>query len=276
MTFFSDIANLQSHSFRRNNLSIFDELLNDIFNKNTKELVNLVLNLSDDDMDKLKQLVKTLHHMSYVGPIKPFLIDKKSEKTMYDSLAKLYQPHLTTADGNCVWNMVSISLCGNEELQLLLRKLTVLFLLLLKSSFLDIFTKEQTNLNSECAEKQIKKKVQVLFEKSITIAKTNKKWGNIYHLLALSTILNKPICIFNGFFTRQKGFKISKDSQLDVLKKDFANLGHCYIFKPLQNDVFLVNQEESYIYGFYRNNNHYVSLIPINNETILEFIPKND
>jgi hypothetical protein len=53
----------------------------------------------------------------------------KVENELYPSFVKMLTPYKTTGNGDCLWNMISISLCGNESLTKLLRLLTVLCLL---------------------------------------------------------------------------------------------------------------------------------------------------
>jgi hypothetical protein len=74
--------------------------------------------------------------MSFIGKIDN--IDRTTAKHLYTSFMNLYQPHVTSSDGNCLWNMISISLCGIEESQSILRKLTFLTILIMKTWFYDL------------------------------------------------------------------------------------------------------------------------------------------
>ena len=42
-------------------------------------------------------------------------------KTLHQAFLKHYTPFTTPKDGNCLWHMISISLCGNISLTNILR-----------------------------------------------------------------------------------------------------------------------------------------------------------
>ena len=92
--------------------------------------------LEEEIPDTVKTLIKCLQNMSFIGKIDN--IDRTTAKHLYTSFMNLYQPHVTSSDGNCLWNMISISLCGIEESQSILRKLTFLTILIMKTWFYDL------------------------------------------------------------------------------------------------------------------------------------------
>lgn len=157
-------------------------------------------------------------------------------------------------DGNCLWNMASISLCGSQILQPLLRKLTVFTIIIYKKNFENILKNESDDY--------IKKPdaLQLKMEDIVYRAKTDKKWGNEYHLLALSTLLNKNIYIYSEFIKKGK-FIIRKSATENTLKENFHKIGLNLVYEPISNTIFKrPNIDISNLFGYFRNK-HYVSLI---------------
>ena len=223
----------------------------------------------------LLNLVDTLQKMSFCDSISKNKIDKKTCKHLYTSFLNTYQPHITGLtsvrlknigfhnifcfflgdDGNCLWNMTSISLCGSQILQPLLRKLTVFTIIIFKTTFENILRTEYDDYNKNPTALQLK------LEDILIRAKTDTKWGNEYHLLALSTLLNKNVYIYSEFLKKGK-FIIRKSTNEQNLKAEFNRIGLNLIYEPIDNTILRrSNSKISNIFGYYRNN-HYVSLIP--------------
>jgi hypothetical protein len=79
-----------------------------------------------------------------------------------------YLPHITKPNGNCLFNMISISLIGNDSFSQLLRALTVYTIIYQKNDFIEIIKKDIlfTNLTEENVNKKFN---EILYE-----ARTNK------------------------------------------------------------------------------------------------------
>jgi hypothetical protein len=259
-------------------LTAFDYFLNKLSEINSNEMLDMKLLLSTEDESNILTVVETLQNMIFRCNISKEKIDQKTHRQLYTSFSEIYQPHITSSYGNCLWNMISISLCGNESLTILLRKLTFFTMLFLKNDFLEVLRKEVVHLKSDAnnniiyhinTEKEIRLKLQDI----LLTARADTKWGNEYHLLALSTFLNKNICVYSGFLLRDGNLQHVKDIPKDFLSQNFDKIGHNLIYKPIENNLFKCSSQQE-LFGFFRGNNHYVALIPISNEIL--FLPKKN
>jgi hypothetical protein len=57
-------------------------------------------------------------------------------------MTEYYLPHITKPNGNCLFNMISISLIGNDSFSQLLRALTVYTIIYHKNDFIEIIKKD--------------------------------------------------------------------------------------------------------------------------------------
>jgi hypothetical protein len=218
--------------------------------------------LEEEIPDTVKTLIKCFQNMSFIGKIDN--IDRTTAKHLYTSFMNLYQPHVTSSDGNCLWNMISISLCGTEELQSILRKLTFLTILKMKTWFYDL-------IKADFEKSGVKNvSVDLKLEDILQRAKTDGKWGNEFHLQAISTFLNKKIYIYSSF-TESGKFKYRKTLNEEELKSKFSEIGLNLVYEPIKNTFFSVDNEQnstiycSSLFGYSRKK-HYVSLIPVDSE----------
>ena len=89
--------------------------------------------------------------------------------------------------------MISISLIGNESLNILIRALTVFTFIKNEKNIKKIIEKDNlfnmTNLEQR-SESTNKKFNKLLYE-----ARVNKIWGNKFHLMAISSFLRRNIII---------------------------------------------------------------------------------
>ena len=210
---------------------------------------------SDDVKASVAALCDFLNKTSFIKEELPQdLIDVGVRDDLHPILLKYYQPHKTTGDGNCLYNMISISIIGNESLNQILRALTFFTLCILKESFIQIL---QTNYYTQ--EKALLEFNNLLFD-----AKTLKNWGDKYHLLALSTFLSTEIVIYGSFRSERTG-NLKVQAQTDnILQDKFINdvkIGNHYLFKPVQNQIFHSSREVPLFGHFSMNNKHYTSLI---------------
>ncbi len=63
--------------------------------------------------------------LRYVKQLNKNDIDNVTLKELHPVFTGFYTPFNTTGNGNCLYNMISISLIGNESLNILIRALTV-------------------------------------------------------------------------------------------------------------------------------------------------------
>jgi hypothetical protein len=121
---------------------------------------------------------------TFTSVLKSELIDKGVLAQLPEIFCKQFQPRETTADGNCLWNMISICLIGDEKLSKILRLATLFTLLELEEAFKAKLAWEISSINDQV---QVNNLVDEQFNENLTIAKSDKAYGNQYHLLALAT-----------------------------------------------------------------------------------------
>ena len=200
-------------------------------------------------------------------------------KNLPKEFSSLYQPTETPADGNCMWNMISISICGDWSWSNSLRILTLFTLFKLKEQFKSKIRRELLSKQkySKLSEEQLKEEIKTKYKKHLGIARIASKWGNEYHLLALSTFLNRSIYLYS--YENLKN--IDKNMSHDELQHLLANedkSGLHFKCSPIDNTIFSNNNQKGQtLYGLYlaTDPQHYTSLIPLG-PSIPEFIPNSD
>ena len=110
-----------------------------------------------------------------------------------------FLPIQTPGDGNCMWHMVSRSLCGNCSLTNLLKDMTVITFFMLEQKFIEIMTIDIRANNKDANEIQLREQATQRFHRAVQVAKTPGEWGDEYHLLALTTFLATKISIYNFY-----------------------------------------------------------------------------
>ena len=128
-------------------------------------------------------ICKSFYILRFIQNINLNLIDEITSTELHPIIKNFYSPYKTKSDGNCLYNMVSLCLIGNQSFSRLLRVLTLYTILKYKKEFLNIISKDAL-VNS--SNDDIRKKYnEIIYE-----AKSNNIWCNEYHLLAVSTFLN--------------------------------------------------------------------------------------
>ena len=107
------------------------------------------------------------------------------ESHLHPFISSGHVPTTTSADGNCLWHMISIGICGHEQLTPHLRLITLLTLLDNEAYFQDLICCDQNP--------------QRTFYRVLRAAATWGAWGDEYHLHALAIALNACICVYNNF-----------------------------------------------------------------------------
>ena len=196
-------------------------------------------------------------------------IDYYTESELHPIFLKFYRPFRTTANGNCLYNMISISLIGNESLTHVLKGLTVFTLILLKNEVINVIKKDIRYNKDENS-------INIKYNSLIYDAKTNRIWGGEYHLLIISTFLSTNILIYGSNNNKEFFFNnITSVHELKRLFDDGIRTGAHLIYKPINNTYFKENVNNKSIFGhFCIKKHHYTSLVPINVKYEL-FIPKN-
>ena len=193
-------------------------------------------------------------------------------KELYPKFSDTLVPFKTTGNGNCIWNMVSISLIGNESLQKILRLLTILALLMMQKEFVQLITNHYVSTKTDNAEDYAK----INLQEYLRIALDDGAWGNLYHLIALSTVLGRNIYVYS-FFKALGQFRLNKNVGIKQLDKEFSikksKIGHHLRYQPLYNQIF-AKSNDNVIYGFF-DGAHYTALIPKKQLQLTLFKPVN-
>jgi hypothetical protein len=212
------------------------------------------------------EVLKELNKKNFIAKnIPTHKYDRYVEDELYTIFYSNLQPHTTTGDGDCLWNMISLTLLGNESLKKTLKLLTVLCMLLLKQNFLDLLNQQYKSIEKENSEAYSK----IKFEEYLRIALDDKRWGNEYHMVALATVLGKNIYIYSKFKKDGKfQFRrnISKALLIGLFDTKSSKIGHHLRYEPLKNDFF-VKADKNVLHGFYCDQ-HYTALIPKQNFTL--------
>ena len=113
-----------------------------------------------------------------------------------------FKPIVTTGDGNCMYNALSLAVCGTEHLSVVIRLLTTYALVKHRTAMIEALSHIYFSGNHE-------QRVQMLIEtmhKAIHLG----VWGTDLHLFSLSLLLNRPIFSYNTFYrTRQSILSLS-------------------------------------------------------------------
>ena len=188
-------------------------------------------------------------------------------------------PHITKPDGNCLFNMISISLVGNESLSNLLRALTVFTLVNYRKDYFKIIRTEEMFHNNNSDIDKLNEIVINKFNSILYDAKTNGIWCNEYHLSAISTFLNSNIYIYSTFFNRINGQIFQHASTTEELQHFFnqnIRTGAHLIYKPLQYNNTASFENLQPLYGFFSSiSKHFTSIIPISGNAP-KFTPHNN
>ena len=106
----------------------------------------------------------------------------KYKNFLDDNCGNYYEPVLTTADGNCFYNAISIVLYGNEKQSKLLRLANVYVLSVFDSYFRNVCIKTCTNYT---------------YEHLIKITAKDRTWANETNILAMTIVLDRPIALWS-------------------------------------------------------------------------------
>jgi hypothetical protein len=229
----------------------FDKLLTDKF----------IHDFQINNFERINKITLLLNDEAYIYKTEDSLkISAVVLQELYTKFSNTLLPFATSGSGNCLWNMVSICLVGNESLQTVLRLLTVLVMLKMKKEFVLLiknhYLSTETNLAEEYAE--------INFQENLKLALENGAWGNMYHIFALSTVLGRSIYIYSFFKTNGR-FRLSKNIGIKKLDEEFkklrnSNIGHHLRYGPLFNQIY-PKLNNSVLYGFF-DGTHYTALIP--------------
>ena len=180
-------------------------------------------------------------------------LDVHVQGELHPAILENYCPIKTTGDGNCMWNAISLCIFNSEVHRLTLRLLTVECLWTRRDFFLyligmDTIVEEDTLL-------------QRLYSQ-VRIARNDRQWGNEFHLLALSIVLQRDIFVYSSF--RIDGLICLPSATTDGLKDAFGAHehlgGHLFYTTPLQFRTSRYLEEPLCIH-FDMRRSHYTGLL---------------
>ena len=189
------------------------------------------------------------------------VVDLHVQGELHPAVLEHYCPVTTTGDGNCLWNAVSLCLFNSEVHRLTLRLLTVDCMWNKQNFFLyligmDTIMEEGTLLQR--------------FHKHLRIARNDKEWGNEFHILALSIVLQRDIYVYSSF--RVNGNICLPSATSERLCEAFATHehvgGHLLYTSPVQFKTQKYRQEPICLH-FDMRRTHYSAILKKNkNATI--------
>lgn len=104
-------------------------------------------------------------------------------------LLNILKPVVTTGDGNCAFNALSLTISGTEDLSAVLRLLSVYGLIKYKETMI----RATTRACGSC-------RASNMYMCDLRIALTDGAWGTDNHLFVSSLILNRPVFLNNTFY----------------------------------------------------------------------------
>ena len=105
-----------------------DEKYNNFLNKYEIEILDICQKISS------QRFIKNIDNS---------LIDNTTFDEFHPIFKKHYIPHRTSANGNCLFNMISLCLCGNESLTKILRACTVYTIIKFLYQFTEVIKREE-------------------------------------------------------------------------------------------------------------------------------------
>ncbi len=223
----------------------------------------------NENKDFLLHGLVFLQTLKHHGTISPAKIDKIVSLQIFPCFANIFQPHRTTGDGSCLWNMISICLVGDESLTKILRGYTFVTILKYKQ-------KLQAFINQSYPDEKVAPKIEEILETSMK----DNAWGGEYHLLAISTFLIKKIFVYSSFRERDKFFLKGETATLKELENAFKSkktrVGFHIQYCPIREGYWECCYRPAppiNIYGFFHKQ-HYTALIPKHEKKI--FVPKTN
>ena len=145
--------------------------------------------------------------------------DRYAASLLHPAMLEALTPVRTTGDGNCLWNAISICLCGSERYVYSLRLLTAYGLIKFKERMIAQLQVQNPD-NRAGAENR--------WFDMLRIAITPTAWGTDFHAYVISVVLNIPIFMFTSFVCvrgSQRSYYIDPSLELTQLSAYFRSHG---------------------------------------------------
>ena len=134
--------------------------------------------------------------------------DITASNQCHPALLQVLKPIVTSGDGNCMFNAISLTIAGSEHLSAVLRLLCVYGLVKHKDTMLRAITRAWGSSQAND-----------MYSRDLHIAVTNGAWGTDDHLFVMSLVLNRPIFLFNTFY-----FTDSDTNQVTLSLSDVSDI----------------------------------------------------
>ena len=108
--------------------------------------------------------------------------DVSASNQCHPALLQVLKPVVTSGDGNCMFNALSLTIAGSEHLSAVLRLLCVYGLVKHKHAMLRAITRAWGSSQAND-----------MYSRDVHIAVTDGTWGTDDHLFVMSLVLNRPI-----------------------------------------------------------------------------------
>ena len=186
--------------------------------------------------------------------------DRHIQSLLHPALLEALTPVRTTGDGNCLWNAISITLCGSEKHAHNLRLLIAYGLIKFKNQMIAQIQRQGLS-DTEAAHNR-------LYD-LLRIAITPFQWGLDFHVYVMAIVLNTPIFVFTSFKGNTDRFLIDPSlnlSQLSALFRSHGDLTSAHQLHCSNECYFqLVNESLPSLtkgpLSIFFNVNHFVGLL---------------
>ncbi len=196
-------------------------------------------------------------------------VDVAVSNKLFDAFTAEYVPVLTKGDGNCMYHMVSLALCGTEQFMWHLRLLTAYSLIVHKEQMVEVIQPTARILlplqqrDATSVVKAAEKEWLDLLCSSIR----DKSWGNQFHLYALTAIMKRSIWLYG---VMQNRCLEHEGRQLTPIKDDVTPTELQALFekgdKRLNNSICYhsptVPEENAPLLGFL-DAAHFTAVLPV-------------
>ena len=115
--------------------------------------------------------------------------DITASNQCHPALLQVLKPVVTSGDGNCLFNALSLTLGGTEDLSAVLRLLCVYGLLKYKVTMVRAIARAWGS-----------SRANDMYSRDLFIAVRSGEWGTDDHLFVMSLLLNRPVFLFNTFY----------------------------------------------------------------------------
>ena len=144
--------------------------------------------------------------------------DISASNQCHPLLLEVLKPIVTSGDGNCMFNTLSLTIAGTEHLSAILRLLSVYGLVKYK---VRAITRAWGS-----------SRAHGMYTRDLRIAVTNGAWGTDNHLFVMSLMLSRPIFLFNTFYFTDS------DTNLVTLSLSGASNIHSIVQRFRFHDIY--------------------------------------